>query len=182
MCPEREPELQGAERTRVLEGDVHRVQVVLLVRQVPLLMREHVQEVLATPHEHDPAGLGQVQPLVRVDRDRVGPLESRERGSHRRYPGRRQPIRAVDVEPDAALLADVGEPVDRVDRTGERRAGRRDDRDRCDARAEIFVDRGSDAPWIEPPRVVVGERAEVLRPDAEDLDRARDRVVRVLEQ
>ena len=112
---EGEPQLERPERPGVLERDVDRVRLVPLVREVVLLVRERRREVGAPSDEHDAARLRQVEPLVRVDGRRVGTIEAgEERGrlGHRR---RRQAVRAVDVQPDAALGADVGESVERVD-------------------------------------------------------------------
>ena len=67
---EGQPQLQRAERPRVLQRDVDGVQLVSLVRQVALLVREGRGERLVVVHHHDPARLGQVQPLVRVHRAR----------------------------------------------------------------------------------------------------------------
>ena len=79
--PEGEPELERAERPRVLERDIHGVELVLSVGQVPLLVRERARERAVLPHQHDPARLRQVEPLVRVDRHGVGALEPRKRSA-----------------------------------------------------------------------------------------------------
>ena len=90
---EREPQLQRAERPRVLERDVDRVQLVLLVRQVALLVRERARERVGVLREHDAARLRQVEPLVGVDRAGVGALEPgevRRRATRRRPPAARR--------------------------------------------------------------------------------------------
>ena len=92
----------------------------------------------------------------------------------------RDAVRAVDVEPDAALLADVGERVDRVDRAGQRRPGGGDDGDGRDTRRAVCVDRGVDRIRAEPPRVVHLQRAHVVGADPEQLRRSDDGVVRLL--
>ena len=107
--PEREPELQRTERPRVLERDVHRMQLVLLMRQVALLVRERSRERAVLPHQDDPARLRQVEPLVRVDGDRVGALKAGEEAGVRRDRSGGQPVRTVHVEPHASLGADVGD-------------------------------------------------------------------------
>ena len=81
---EREPELQRSERTRVLEGDVGRVQLVLLVREVALFVGERLGERVRLPDEGHAAGLGDVEPLVRVDTHGVGALHARESVGHDR--------------------------------------------------------------------------------------------------
>ena len=82
------------------------------------------------PHEHDAACLREEQPLVRVERHRVGAVETGEEVPADGVDAAGNAVRAVDVEPHAARLADVGERVDRVDGAGERRARGRDDGDR----------------------------------------------------
>ena len=127
--PEREPELERAERARVLERDVDHVLVRALVRDVRLLVRERVEEVLAAPDEEDAAGFREEEPLVGVERDRVGSIEAGEEVGRRGRRRRGQPVGAVDVEPDALLGAHVREPVDRVDGPGQRRTRGGDDGD-----------------------------------------------------
>ena len=115
-----------------------------------------------------------------VERDRVDPVEPGEqvpRGGCRR---RGKAVGAVDVQPDAGLLADVGERADRVDGAGQRRAGGRDDRDRDAARGTIGADRLLDRLRDEAPVLVDRQRADVLGADPEDLGGALDRVVRLL--
>ncbi len=174
----REPQLQRAERARVLERDVDRVELVPLMRQVALLVREGRDEVLLVAHEHDPAGLREVEPLVRVDRRRLRARDPGEQlGAHRRG---RQAVRAVDVQPHAALLADVGDGVEGIDRPRERRPRRRDHRDRGDPVGAIAIDRLGQRLGDQPAIRAERDRAQVPRPDPERLDRARDRVVHLL--
>ena len=112
---EREPELQGAERAGVLERDVDHVARAALVRDVRLVVREGIEEVLAAADEKNAAGLRKVEPLVRVERDRVDAVEPGEQVRRRGSRRRRQPVGAVDVQPDALLRADVRQGGDRVD-------------------------------------------------------------------
>ena len=93
--PEGEPQLQRPERPRILERDVDHV-ARALVRDVRLLVRERLDEVAATPHEQDAARLREIEPLVGVERDRVGSVEtgepvSRPRAWWRRAGRRRRP-------------------------------------------------------------------------------------------
>ena len=81
------------------------------------------------------------EPLVRVDRHRVRPLEVRDAT---RVPGgepRRGAVRRVHVEPQALALGHVGELADGVDGAGVRRARDRGDRDRQQARRAVAPDR-----------------------------------------
>ena len=129
-----------------------------LVRDVVLLVGERAVQVLAPADEDDAAGLRQVQPLVRVERHGVGPLEPGEERPGRRRRRRGDAVRAVDVEPDAALLADVGESVDRVDGARQRRPGGRDHRNGRDAGRDVGVDRLRDRLGAQPALLVERKR------------------------
>ena len=75
---EGEPELQRAKRPRVLERAVDGVQAVVRVQHVRLVVHERALQRRPVAHQHDAARLRQVQPLVGIDRHRVGAVESRE--------------------------------------------------------------------------------------------------------
>ena len=176
--PEGEPRLQRAERPRVLQRDVRGVQLMLLMRQVPLLVGERVREHVRVAAHHDAARLRQVEPLMDIHGARV---RAREPDEELRPDGRRrQPVRAVDVHPHAALLADVGDPVERIDGAGQRRSRRRDDRDRRHPRRDVAIDRVGQGVGPHPPQTVQRDRPQVVRADPEQLDRPRDRVVDLL--
>ena len=117
---EREPELERPERAGILERDVDHVAGALM-RDVRLLVSERLDQVIAVADEEHATRLRQVEPLVRVEGDRVGAVEAGEEMAGRRRRGSGQPIGAVHVQPDAQLGADVGERTDRIDRAGERR-------------------------------------------------------------
>ena len=72
------------------------------------------------PDEHDAARLGEVEPLVRARVTESAPLDAREEVPRGRRRGGGNAAGPVDVQPDVARLADVGEGVDRVDCAGER--------------------------------------------------------------
>ena len=174
---EREPQLERAEGSRVLERDVDHVVVGPLVRDVVLLVRERAVEVRVAANEHDAACLGEIQPLVGVQRHRVRALEAREEVPGGRCGRCRQAVRPVHVEPDTAGLADVRQRVDRVDCARERRAGGGHDRDRRDPRPAVAVDHRRDGIRAQPPPLVLRQRANQVGADAEELRRADDGVV-----
>ena len=95
----------------------------------------------------------------------------------RRHRSGRHPVGAVDVEPHAAIGADVRDRIDRVDRAGERGPGRGHDRDRRDAGRHVAVDRLGQRVRPQPARLVDRQVAEVVRADPQELDRPGDRVV-----
>ena len=78
MHPKGHPELQGTEGARILERDVDHVRAEAVMRDVRLLVRERGLEIAAVAGENDPARLREVHPLVRVDAERVGPVEPGE--------------------------------------------------------------------------------------------------------
>ena len=127
-----------------------------------------------------PTGFGQVEPLVRVDRDRVGALEPAEerRGAGRR--GRGSAVRAVDVEPHAVLGADVGNRVEGIDGAGAGGAGDAHDGDRRDAGGAIGLDRAGELVGAHAQGVVAADDAQRAAAEAEHVAGAADRVVRVL--
>ena len=174
----REPELQRPERPRVLERRVHRVELVALVRQVPLLVPERRHQVLLLAHQQDPARLRQVEPLVGVDGDRVRALEPLNSSGRVATAG--SPYAPSTWNQTSALLADVGDRLERVDRAGERRTRRRDDRDRRDAVGQVPVDRLGQRLGDQAAIGTERDRAEVRGAHAERLDGPRDRVVHLV--
>ena len=109
MDAERQPELQRAERARVLERAVDGVDVLAVgVRDVALVVGERGLEGVAVADQQHAAGLRHVQPLVRVDGRRVDAVEPVEQVPGERGRRGRQPVGAVDVQPHVARRADVG--------------------------------------------------------------------------
>ena len=106
---------------------------------------------------HDAARLRQVEPLVRVHRARVGSFQpGEELGPNR---GRGKAVRAVDVEPDPGLIADVRDRVEVIHRAGQRRARRRDHRDGRVPDRAIGRDRLRQYVWSHPAQRVERDRA-----------------------
>ena len=89
----------------------------------------------------DAAGLRQEEPLVGVERHRVGSLEPGEQVPGGRRRRGRDAVGAVDVEPDVARGAHVGQRLDRVNRAGQGRSRGRDDRHGARCRAAVGIDR-----------------------------------------
>ena len=75
-----------------------------------------------------------VQPLVRVERDRVRELDPGERLAAALGEAGERAVGAVDVQPHALLAADLRQLGERVHRAGSRRAGVGDDHQRRAAR------------------------------------------------
>ena len=137
-------------------------------------------EILAAAHEQHAACLGQVEPLVRVERDRVGSVEPGEQVPGRRRRRRGKAVGAVDVEPDTrsaqtSASAPIGStaPVSVVPAVATTATGTRPA-----ARSAAIA--AATASGHEPPLAVDRQRADVRGADAEQLGRTLDRVVRLL--
>ena len=129
---EREPQRQTARApgqvmcviARVpVRSDVQRVQVRRLLpvggprhRGIPVEERTRVER--------------REQPLVRVDDERICPVDAAEPVPDGRGQERRAAVGSVDVEPDAAFPAHVGHRREIVDHAGVRGARARDDREK----------------------------------------------------
>ena len=127
VAAEHRPELERAERAAQSRAVLAEARDV--VRRAEVLGDEAEgvsQHVRATRPQRGAALRGE-EPLVRVDDDRVDPLDVLERPAVLGADHRGAGVRGVDVEPGAVSLAGVGDRRDRVDRRRGRRADRRDD-------------------------------------------------------
>src|SRR2546421_333034 len=77
---------------------------------------ERLTQQRAVADQHGAALDGNRQPLVRVERDRVGALETRVLRAQRARENAERAVRAVDVEPQVLALADAGDRIERIDR------------------------------------------------------------------
>ena len=102
---QRQPELERAERARVLERAVDRVLLPELVGDVGRLVAEGALEPLGLAHHEHAAGLGHEQPLVRVHGHGVGAGEAAEERRVALHERGRQAVGAVDVQPHAPRCA-----------------------------------------------------------------------------
>ena len=123
-----------------------------------------------------------VEPLVGVERDRVGELEPGESLATSVGEACERSVGAVDVQPDAVLAADLGELSQRIDRSDRGRAGICHD----DERRQSGHDVGGDGrpERIGPhSRTPVGrDHAYLVGPESERPCRARERRVRLVGQ
>ena len=181
---ERHPRAEPTERVRHLDAlpdgpDRPRIGPVADVLEVRRLVGEGGVEHAAVTQQDAADRLREVEPLVRIDRDRVRPLEPAEEVGGARGRGRGSAIGSVDVHPDAVLGADVGERVERVDRAGAGRAGDAHDRDGGHAGGAVALDGARELVGADAERVVAADHAQGAPAEAEDVARARDRVVRL---
>ena len=84
------------------------------------------------------------------------------------------------MEPQAFAFGEVGELAGEVDAAGVRRAGDRRDRERHEAGGAVLGDRVGDRRGVEPEPLVRGHDAERLGREAEHVERAGDREVRLV--
>jgi hypothetical protein len=121
---ERQPQLQRAELARERDPAVGEVDLVVAgrgVAQIRRARREGGGQQRSVAHEHA-AQLGRLEePLVRVERERVGALEAGQLPSPPLAQRRGRPVGAVDVQPHALGVARAAQRDERVDRA---RAGR----------------------------------------------------------
>ena len=113
--PQREPHLERAEAAGVLRAVVDVVRGALLEVVVRRVVRERGAQRLRVAHERAARLERRVEPLVRIDRHRVGLGERAQivgRAGHR---GGEPAVRAVDVEPGAVLAADRRDRAERID-------------------------------------------------------------------
>ena len=178
-----QPELECTRGSRELEalvGEVDDAFVDLRVAQVVRGDLERTPERVRVAHEHAAALVRLVQPLVRVERDRIGEREIAERRSAAVGQHGEAAVRRIALEPDVALAADGGELVDRVDGAGARRAAVRDREERQPAGRLVGRHRGCKRRGLEPQIVADRQHAQLVRPEAEHPCRARDRRVRLV--
>ena len=136
---------------------------------------------MAPVADQQPADVvGLEEPLVRVDGHRVRAIEVRDAtGVARRQPGAAA-VRRVDVEPQAVRRGDVRQLADGVDRAGVRRAGDRRDRERRQAGGQVARDGLGDGRAAQPERVVGRHDHEGVAREPEEVERPRDREVRLV--
>ena len=108
-----------------------------------------------------------LQPLVGIQRDRVGARNRLEPVAIRRVERGPGAERAVDVQPDAELGCDVGDVVQRINGTGIGGAAAGHDRERDLARLAVVLDRRAQRVRAHAKRVVGRNRTQVIGSDAE---------------
>ena len=121
-----------------------------------------------------------VEPLVRIERDRVGRLDPAQRRTSALGQRREAAVGGVDVQPHAVLAADLGELAQRIDRAGVGRA-RGDAREqRRAAGRDVGLDRARERRRRQPQVLPAGQDAQLVGPEAEQPRRAGDRRVRLV--
>ena len=109
VAAQHRPELERAEAASERRPVVAQVERVLRRGEVVGVRRERRAQRLGPARPERRAVDRREQPLVRVDDDRVGAVAAVEAPAQLRADRRRARVRRVDVQPDAGLLAAVGE-------------------------------------------------------------------------
>ena len=141
------PDLQRVARPRQLHPEVGEVDL--------LLVRDRVEQVLGRDLERAPqqgavadekaaALVRLVEPLVRIDRDRVRQLDPGERLASALGQRREATVRSIDVQPGTGGAADLGDLRQRIDRPGARAATADGDEERPQPGGSIGLDRSAE--------------------------------------
>ena len=113
----------------------------LVVRQIVRVDRERPREQLAFANEHRAAFNRLIEPLVRVERHRIGQLDARQRRAAPLTQGGESTVCSIDVEPQPAVAADLRQLTQAVDRASVGRTCVRGYDQRLAARPGVGLDR-----------------------------------------
>jgi hypothetical protein len=160
----RQPHLDGAARARELEPAIGEVRPRLCGDVAEIVGRdgERALEPVGLANEQGAALDRLEEPLVRVERHRVGPVDARKRAPAALGENGEPAVRGVDVEPHVGLAAQVGELAQRVDGARVGRAGVRAHGERGEPAPAIGVDRGGERRERQPESRVDGKHAHSL--------------------
>ena len=139
---QRDPDLQCPRRAGQLEPEVGEVDLLLVGLGVAEVVGQHLERGPQRPpvaHEHAAALERLVEPLVRVERDRVRKLDPGQQGAI--CEGREAAVGPVHVQPHAALAAGLGKLGQRVDRARVGRPGVRGQEERRAAGRDVGTHR-----------------------------------------
>ena len=117
------------------------------------------------------------EPFVRIDGDRIGPIQIADPGTIAGRESDRAAVRRVHVEPQILGRRDIGELADRVHGPGVRGAGHGRDREGLEAGGAVAGDGQRDWRALQAEPVVGRDDHECLGREAEQIERAPDREV-----
>ena len=125
---------------------------------------ERAQQVLAPAHDQRADVVGLEEPLVRVDRDAVGALQSGNAVRVALAQARGAAVGGIDVQPHGLALGDVGQAHGVVDRAGVRGARDGRDRERGQSRRAVSSIASATGAGLQPePLVAVDHHAACPR-------------------
>ena len=136
---------------------------------------EGIEEAPTTADQEASALERLVEPLVRIERDRVGQLDPRQGGATALGQNGETAVRGVDVEPHAALATQRRDLREGIHGAAARGTGRGGDEQGLATRARVGVHRRLERVDAQAVAIVNGKHAHLIRPEAEDARRARDR-------
>src|SRR5919108_1727277 len=90
---------------------------------------ERLCEMRLLSNYHRAARVGRIEPLVRIQRDRVGARDSHEERAELLRQRGNTSVRTVNVQPEILFLTDVGDLREWIDGAGPNCSGRGDDSD-----------------------------------------------------
>ena len=164
---QRRPDRQRAGAPRVLGRQEAGVGArVVGRREVGRADVEGPRQPAGVAHEREAAVVGHVQPLVPVAGDRVRALDSLGQRTRLRREAREQAEGAVDVQPGAVRLGQVGDRGDRVEVAGVDLAGVGDH----DRRPVVLGQPSLERVEVEAPGCVARQPLDVRLPQAEHPD------------
>jgi hypothetical protein len=108
---------------------------------------------------------------VRIERQRVGSVESGVAAGALRVRGADRAVRSVDMEPEVLGLAPAGHPVERVDRARADGPGARGHAERPAPGGPIRGHRRAQRPDVHPEVAVHGHGPHRIRAEPQDLGR-----------
>ena len=174
-----EPELERAERARVLESALHGMVVPLLLDHVRRVVTEGAHESRAITHHQHAAGLGHEHPLVRVDARGVGEIEPVEQSARDLGASGGKSIGTIHVHPHAELGAHFSDATEGVDRARQRRTRGSHDGHRGVSGRDVAGEDLAQGGHVHAPARVDRDGTQVVAADPDHLDGALDARVRV---
>ena len=155
------PELEGAPAPRALEGQLVPVERILLVVRGAVVLGPPVERLLQVgpaPDQEPADVVGLEEPLVGVDRDRVGPGEVGDARPVAAGEERRAAVGRVDVEPEPVACGHVGQLPGGVDASRVGASG-----DAADGKWSAGPPRGRPRPGPPPRRRAAGSARRTAR-------------------
>src|SRR5687767_6113802 len=98
-------------------------------------------KLLCILHQETARSVGEEHPLVWIEGDRVGPLDTTQPTSSPFGQLEEAAVCAVDVEPDLLAFGDLGDAFQRIDGPGVDRPGARHHHEWAEAARSVLVDR-----------------------------------------
>ena len=180
---DRAPDLERARHPGQLEAEVGEVDLAVdraRFLQVVGRDRERVPQLGAVADEQAAALVRLVEPLVRVERDRVRVLDPGELPAPALVEHREPAVRRVHVQPHVLLVAQLDEIFQRVDRAAVRGAAVRGDEERLATGRDVGLHRRLEQVDAHLELVARRDHANLVLPEAEAACGSRHRRMRLI--